>query len=180
MIIKKLIIDKDSKSILPNGNVIKSILPNGKKAIILKEVITLVIAALCLIILFYLAFQLYGMLIKKSGLDQAKANLDQISRIINKLEDGGSGNFLVVSPKDWFLAVYNKNSASPVSCSNKVCLCFCPEMNAQSCNDEGVCNSFEFSQVSGYSFEISEFFELQFIRNKDTLNIDYKRSEDKR
>ncbi|MBS3075422.1 hypothetical protein J4429_03090 [Candidatus Pacearchaeota archaeon] len=139
-----------------------------KKGIILKEVITLIISVLCLIILFYLGSQLYGMLIKKSALEQAKANLEQISNTINNLKDGSSGTFLLTSPKNWFLILYNKGTGL-FSCSGNSCICFCPAETLESCEKEGVCKDFGLNIDSRPPLKITKFYDLEFVRGGDVI-----------
>lgn len=149
----------------------KSILPNGKRGIILKEVITLVISVLCLIILFYLAFQLYGMLVKKSAFEQAKASLEQIVGTINKVEEGTPKTYLITAPKDWFIIVYTKGTESPLSCSGNNCICLCPAEDRDRCDKEGVCNTIGLDIVPMSPLKLTNILELQFVKTGNILNL---------
>lgn len=152
---------------------------NKKADIMMKEALTLIVSVLCLLILFYLAYQLYGMMIKKSALEQAKASLDQIINTIERLEDGVIKNFLVTSPKNWFIIVYSKED-SLGSCSGNNCICFCPSTNKEQCDKDGICNSIGLNTVSKIPLKLTNFYELQFLKTGDNLNIyikDYEKTE---
>jgi hypothetical protein len=166
---KKLIANKDGKSILVNGKDGKSILVNGKKGIILKNVINLVMAVLCLIILFYLGSQLYGMLIQKSAFEQAKTNIEEISNRINRLPDGDSSDYKLISPSDWFLIIYNKGTTQPVSCSGKDCICICSYDIPEQCDKGGACKSFDFTIEPRPSLKINKFYNLNFKREGNII-----------
>ena len=162
--------NKYGRSILPNGKDSRSIwLPNGTKGIILKNIITLVIAILCLIILFYLGSQLYGMLIKKSSFEQANSNIEDISNIINGLSDGVSRDYNLISPADWFLIIYNKGTTQLASCSGKDCICICPENSPEQCDKGGVCKNFDLTIESRLPLKINKFYNLNFKREGNVI-----------
>lgn len=83
----------------------------GKKAILRSEFVRLIIAVLCLLLLIYLAFVLYGMFIKNSDIEQAKETLEQIGNLIEGLDEGEKANYLVVAPKGWALLSEGKKLA---------------------------------------------------------------------
>lgn len=143
---------------------------NKKGDLVLKEVITLVISILCLIILFYLASQLYSMFINKSSLEQAKSNLDQIVNIVNKLEEGGTRTYLVTSPADWFIIVYSKGTGLH-SCYESSCICFCPVDDKDNCENGGVCKAINIDTESKPALKLNAFYNLKFERTKNVLYI---------
>jgi hypothetical protein len=145
----------------------------NKKGIVLKETISIVIGVIALIILAVLAFTLYGMFIKKSSLEQARENLNQISDKINALKEGNSDSFLVTSPKNWYIVLYSE-SEKPAACFGKSCLCFCPEVNSEICYKNGVCNGFDFGISLYSSIKIDKFFTLTFIKKDGIVNLDIK------
>ncbi|MDP2925538.1 MAG: hypothetical protein Q8N99_04145 [Nanoarchaeota archaeon] len=117
-----------------------------RKAILLPEGLKLIIAILCLLILFYLAFQLYNLFIKKTAVEQAKESLNDIANIINGLEDGKKIKYVYTAPKDWVI-VFNGNE-----------YCSCPKDALKGtvtreffqCKEQGVCKE------SPYNFELNE------------------------
>jgi hypothetical protein len=86
---------------------------NKKAEITAEEVVKMVIAIVCIIILIALAAGLYGIFTTKSKLEQAKETLTQISAVISGFEESGNGDVLITSPKEWYL----------VSNDNNLCLC---------------------------------------------------------
>lgn len=111
---------------------------NEKKGIILPETLKIVIAVLCLIILIYLAYNMYGLFIKKTAIEQARESLNQLAEKINNLKSE-EDSFLVTALKDWYVVSYNILDMSfepphavlsgyremPSSCNNQNCICFC-------------------------------------------------------
>jgi len=98
----------------------------NKRAILASEALKMIIAVICIGLLFYLAFNLYGVAVQKTKVEQAKENLNQIFAEINSLEDGEKGDFLVTSPKEWYLVFYNEEENIPTQCKGENCLCLCP------------------------------------------------------
>lgn len=110
----------------------KSLMKN-KRGILLPESLRLILALICLVLLIFLAVRLYGLFLGKTEIEQAKASLEQISGIMDNLEDGESAKYLVTGPKGWYLVYYNFSEIEksskwgiPRSCGNSDCLCFCP------------------------------------------------------
>lgn len=75
----------------------------NKKGILLPEGVRIIIAVLSILLLFYLAFQLFGLLQSKTSLAQAQEHMDKIEKIIKGLEEGESEIYLLLSPKGWAL-----------------------------------------------------------------------------
>jgi len=98
----------------------------NKRGILASEALKMIIAVICIGLLFYLGFSLYGIAIQKTKVEQAKENLNQIIAEINSLEDGEKGDFLITSPKEWYLVSYNGEENMPTQCKGENCLCLCP------------------------------------------------------
>lgn len=96
------------------------------KAILAPEALKMIIAVICISLLFYLGFSLYGITTQKTKVEQAKENLNQIFSEIGALEDGEKGDYLMVSPKEWYLVVYEEGKEMPTQCEGENCLCICP------------------------------------------------------
>ncbi|MEK6935849.1 MAG: hypothetical protein AABW67_03610, partial [Nanoarchaeota archaeon] len=114
---------------------------NKKAEITAEEVLKLVLAVLCIIILVILAAGLYGIFTKKTDLEQAKESLNQITSMILNIENTKSKTYLLIAPKDWLIIYFSDNNPSGTGCSGKTCLCFCSkiaeEMNVNVCEHNG-------------------------------------------
>jgi len=90
-----------------------------KGDIVLPEGLKLILASLCLILLIYLAFQLYKILMVKSQIEQARETLNQVLGKVDYLKsegkDGEVLKYMVTSPKDWHLFTYQDE--------NSICFC---------------------------------------------------------
>jgi len=82
-----------------------------------EEVVKIVMAVICIIILITLAAGLYGIFTKKTDLEQARQSLKEIVAKINGLEEGQTTDYLVVAPKKWYFLNYNTE------------ICICSEEN---------------------------------------------------
>lgn len=107
----------------------------NKKAIVLPEVIRLIIAVLCIILLIMLAVQVYSIFTRSNELEQAKATLNEIMSMSSQLEKlGDSTNLLVIAPKEW----------SIVSIKDKLCICKIsgdPTQVEKECSVSGTCQN---------------------------------------
>jgi len=80
-----------------------------KKGILISEAVKIVLAVLGIALLIYLAFSLAGIFQAKNQIEQARSHLDIIEDTIEVLEaqeGGGSEEYILVNPKDWFLVVW--------------------------------------------------------------------------
>lgn len=98
----------------------------NKRGILASEALKMIIAVICIGLLFYLGFSLYGIAMQKTKVEQAKENLNQIFGEINSLEEGEKGDYLVTSPKEWYLVAYEEGENMPTQCKGENCLCLCP------------------------------------------------------
>ena len=103
-----------------------------KKAILKEETLKLLIAVIALILLVYLAVQLYGIFIAKPEIEKARSTFDALSSKIQAL-DNGAVEYTVTNPEGWYIVAYNKElvdkdetRAMPEKCEEKDCLCICP------------------------------------------------------
>src|SRR6056297_2937253 len=125
---------------------------NKKAEITAEEVLKIVLAVIGIVFLLILAFQLYGMFINKTDLEQAKSTLNQIKGRIDNLEEGESDKMLITSPEGWFIVSYDKKEDLPSNCKFNECLCFCPEGGCE----EGVCKN-------GKGVKIEKFYSYNEI-----------------
>lgn len=124
-------------------NQLRRIKSTKKRAILMPEVLKIIIAALCIILLAYLAAKLYGIFQQNSSLQQATSELDAILGKANTLAGEETQQYLLIGPKDWRVIPYGD------------ILCICPESNKAEeqralCQSQGICRSFNKSiQLDG-------------------------------
>ncbi len=112
----------------------------NKKGILMEEVLRLIIAVICIVLLIYLSVSLYGIMIGKHEVEQASATLGDIS---GKLEVEGTYNYLITSPKNWVLVSYPNENRT----------CICPAENDEvtqksRCLTAGTCKSLKYPVYS--------------------------------
>ena len=118
---------------------------NNKGDILASEVLKIILAALGIVALVYLAFSMYGLLKSNTRLEQAKAGLDEIDGKIKSLSAGTSANYLITSPNEWYLVLFDKESQKPGNCRGSYCLCICSSVDdaiegvLKACEKEGKC-----------------------------------------
>lgn len=107
----------------------------NKKGILLPETLKIIIAVLCILLLIYLAWSLYGLFKQRTRVEQANANLDEIKMKMGDLKEGESTSYVLISPDGYMLTgwpIVDKDSGkiyNPKTCEDKGwsnCLCFCP------------------------------------------------------
>ncbi len=103
-----------------------NLFPKNYRGILAPEALKMIIAVICIGLLFYLGFSLYGITTQKTKVEQAKENLNQIFTEIASLEVGEKGDYLMTSPKEWYLVVYEEGEEMPMQCKGENCLCICP------------------------------------------------------
>ena len=100
-------------------------LGNKNAEITIEEVLKMVLAVGCIIILIILAAGLYGIFTKKTQLEQAKESLKEIVAKIDSLKKGEQKNVLITSPKDWYIVAFSKGENMPFDCKGENCICIC-------------------------------------------------------
>jgi len=78
---------------------------NKKGDLVLSETVRIVLAVASILLLFYLAFSLYGIFTSKTEIQQAREHLEQIELLIGDLEEqgGGSEDYVLLTPNKWIL-----------------------------------------------------------------------------
>jgi len=111
----------------------------NKKAIVMPEVIRLIIAVLCIILLIMLAVQVYSIFNRSNELEQAKSTLNELVSMSSQLQKlGDSTSLMVLAPKDW----------SIVSIKDKLCICKLsgdPSQVEKECLAAGTCQNIKSS-----------------------------------
>ncbi len=142
-----------------------------------EEVLKMIIALMVVGFLGYFLVSLYLSSQDSNDKELAIATLDNLILEI----DNKKISYDVLNPKDWFLIVWPANydqgffsgmsevPESPQVCKNvgwTSCVCFCPEMNPDDCDETGYCVNNE----KGISIK-GDFIEVEAVPLK--LNLDY-------
>jgi hypothetical protein len=112
-----------------------------------------ILGVIAIVLLLVLAFKLVGILRQNNQQEQAEASLDRINIAMNSLADGESQKLTIESPLKWFLIPFVRAQLSssdiPKNCLGERCLCLCPKVSKEKCEEGGVCKSInkEFSVV---------------------------------
>jgi len=102
---------------------------SNKKAILMKNFANLAIAVVCIFILIYFTYQLYGIFTKKTALEQARGSLNKIIAKTEGLGEGDKREVLITAPKEWYIVANEKQ------------LCICGDR--ASCDKTGVCKEID-------------------------------------
>ena len=163
----------------------------NKKADLLNNVLTTIIAVVGLAIIFFAAWKLYSVYINQDETN-AKNTINTIEGKINLLEDGQFGKIVVKQIPGWFIIGWGKNAPAdtkPDICYFKSCLCICKSPgstlspdHAKDCTTKGFCRLFEEDVAAAYSYtnyEIDPFTSSQediikFIKNPANYEKEFR------
>ena len=107
---------------------------NGKRGILLKEVLYLVLALLVIAVIVYGFTNVFQILKANKEKNQALGTLQRLDFFIKDLKDGESKEFLVLSPKKYFLVGAVSASFTSRACEkNSKCVCIC---ETSDCSDD--------------------------------------------
>ena len=121
--------------------------------VLMPEVLKLLIAVICIVLLVILAFNLYGIITKKTAVEQAMDSINRLDSELQKIDElNNKSSVFIESPNDWQVRAWpNKNSdKKPNQCQKQYCVCICPtpsliglslavERALTECNTIGVC-----------------------------------------
>lgn len=150
---------------------------NKKGFALLPEVVLkLVIAALCLVILFGVLSKIYFSNLEDKELEQARETIEKLEQDINDIESNQIREFNVYAPvnnfdnnlpfitEKWIFLFFD--SDFPEKCSNK-CICICKGDDVDSCNKAGECIETDFNLNE--KIEINKVPLVLEINSKDNL-----------
>ncbi len=110
---------------------------------LLKELITILIALGCLFLLVKTLLALSGLLWVKQEEAQARAQLDDL---VSELEEKTEDTYLLLVPSKWFLVSFSKNEKGPSGCFLRSCICVCEKKGGIigigskiNCDKGGIC-----------------------------------------
>jgi hypothetical protein len=122
---------------------------------------SIVIAVLAIIVLGFLAVNLYGLFADKD-MKNASAFVDSLVSKIDALDEGQENTFFLQAVKGWILVSWDKDTPvatdgevisidkKPQRCFNENCLCFCSE-SINNCQEKGYCRVIDRKiEVSSY------------------------------
>jgi len=102
-----------------------------KKANLLpEEVLKIVIAVIGIILLVYLAFSLYGLITKKTEIEQARESSDELFAEVLKIDNNeiNMSEVFIEGPNDWQIVSFpfEDFTGFPSRCKKDYCICICP------------------------------------------------------
>ncbi len=128
------------------------------------ETVKIVLAVICIFLLIILAYKLYTLFMKKTAIEIARENIEQLANRINKLADGQSGKFTLTGPNDWYLMLFNKGDSMPSQCSSaNNCLCICESQTYVGCDQQGVCKAIDIDGQMSYTCFTSSMTGLDYV-----------------
>jgi hypothetical protein len=126
---------------------------NKKGDIFNEELVKVVLSVFGILILFSLGMALSGIFTQDREILKATKVLEEITTNVNILNKGESKNLIVEGPENWWISAwpYNDEELMPQKCEGRNCLCVCKdplfatkESVVDSCNEKGVCETFDF------------------------------------
>ncbi len=80
----------------------------NKKGILIGEALKMILGVIVILILIALIVELYGVVGKKTHLEQAKVHIEKIEKIVERLEvqGGGEEEYVLLNPKGWALVAW--------------------------------------------------------------------------
>lgn len=150
----------------------------NKKAILPEEVVRIVIAVLCIIVLIFLAVQLYSIFTRSNELEQAKSTLNEIVAKSKGLSEvGKQTDLLVLSPgtkNDWRIVSYpDKNVPS----NSQLCICPVAKIDSDQqneCNQKGICQKIQTDILSNCGPGVPNCISLTSKESPDINKVPFK------
>jgi len=102
-----------------------------------KTVISIIIAAICILLIAFLINQFFGA--KKESEEKRRSEnlIKEINQTFKQLSSGQERNITIIGLEEWYLLTYREPIT--LKCETGPCLCLCPEENSVSCSNRGVC-----------------------------------------
>ena len=125
----------------------------NKNALLLNNTFSIIIAAICLALLFYGVSKVYSRYTSNEETENAKTLIDSIESKINALEYNQKNTFSfrgISTENQWYIIGWGKQEIGrPDKCFFKSCLCICKSEStdileiSKSCQKDGFCREFE-------------------------------------
>ena len=118
----------------------------GKKADLMNNVLTTIIAVVGLVIIFIAAWQLYSVSVNQAEMN-ARRTIDSIEGRFDNLEEGQVGSMTIRRMNGWAIVGWDKDGErKPDKCYFKSCICMCKYSGNE--RDKG--NFIDVCQANGY------------------------------
>jgi len=145
------------------GWVLVNLKMKNKRGFMLGEyTLKIIIAVLCLLLLFYLLFSLYSNSVDARNLQLAESTLEELVEKMEEARINGDAKMILLNPEKWIMVSYSKEDKKPNQCfGNCICICTNPTYKTKGhtdislCNENGVCNDFEYL-IKKFEFSIIE------------------------
>lgn len=153
----------------------------NRKGFLLGEfTLKMLVAIMCIIILLFLLYKIYGNFTGKTELSQAESSINAIGEEISSaVLSNLPRSYIVLNPKDWILVYFGEEMKKPEKCNGK-CLCIC-ENKAFSglagwdmqtaCNSQGVCKNVGYNIVGFTNQVISKPVALDIQKVDNGVSI---------
>ena len=122
---------------------------NKRGDILTEKVLNIVIAVLCLGLLFYLLYTIFFAGTTSSKIIEAESSKELILDEINRIGENGEYNntgLLIPNPASWFMFSFVDGDLKPNSCVSENCICICEEAipaffdwQEKRCDEKGSC-----------------------------------------
>ncbi len=117
----------------------------NKKGIVAKNIVEIIIAVLCVLLVLGIAQKAFGNQERKN----VENLLDEILGIAENLEEGEEYKGTINGIGKQFLVGFSSDDkVTPKKCFFGSCICVCPEANSKSCQTEGICKPIDVKTLS--------------------------------
>lgn len=104
----------------------------GKRGILLKETLYLILSIILIVILLSLSYSTYNLVSTNKMKSQALGSLENLQSVLNSLEvEGWTDDFVGYAPLGWWLVTYPKGEGF-TECFSQSCACVCDKAD---CSD---------------------------------------------
>ena len=153
----------------------------NKKGFLLGEfTLKMLVAIMCIIILLFLLYKIYGNFTGKTELSQAESSINAIGEEISSAVLSNSvRSYMVLNPQDWILVYFGGDVKKPEKCNGK-CLCICEQVGwsgvvgkdqQSACNSQGVCKNVGYQIVGFTNQVISKPVQLEIQKVENGVSI---------
>lgn len=162
----------------------------NKKAILVENVLSLLIAAVGIALLIFGAVKLYKITVSQEE-ENAKTLINVLEGKINTLQDGETGKFPIQGIEKWFLTGWSKNAGDrPNKCFFESCICICPlnfnptpiygrdtshsTERIESCQEEGFCREIDKETI----WIFNKFNQPFIVLPKNLIELEIRKTKD--
>ena len=115
-----------------------------RKGIVAKNIVEIIIAILCVLLVLGVVQKVFGNQEKKS----IENLLDEIVGIAKNLKDGQEYKHTIPGlGKGYLMGFDSDDKETPEKCFFESCICVCPEANSKSCQTEGICKPIDVENI---------------------------------